>query len=122
MKPYRKIKALVSSLLLFGSILAWGVSPCDLSLLTFKERYAQTYPTTWSVLNKLEVFAEKNKLPVLKSTSDLYAEEHLNDIFLIKTHYENNYLSEGRKIHLLAFTLPKNRIIEDEISKYLGRK
>ena len=64
---------------------------------------------------------KKNKLPVLKATSDLYREDDLNEIFLIKTHYENNYLSEGRKIHLLAFTLPKNRIIEDEISKFLCR-
>lgn len=84
--------------------------------------------TIWLKTDNEELFnytrslAEKNKLPVLMSTSDLYGEDHLNDIFLIRTHYENNYLSEGRKIHLLAFTLPKNRIIEDEISKFLGRK
>ncbi len=72
--------------------------------------------------NYTRSLAEKNKLPILKATSDLYGEDDLNEIFLIKTHYENNYLSEGRKIHLLAFTLPKNRIIEDEISKFLSRK
>jgi len=72
--------------------------------------------------NYTRSLAEKNKLPILKSTSDLYKEDDLNEIFLIKTHYENNYLSEGRKIHLLAFTLPENRIIEDEISKFPGTK
>jgi tRNA (guanine-N7-)-methyltransferase len=73
------------------------------------------------LFNYTRSLAEKNNLPVLMSTSDLYGEDHLNDIFSIRTHYEDNYLSEGRKIHLLAFTLPKKRIIEDEISKYFGR-
>jgi len=71
--------------------------------------------------NYTRSLAEKNNLPVLIATPDLYGEDDLNEIFLIKTHYEKNYLSEGRKILLLAFTLPKNRIIEDDISKFLGK-
>jgi len=73
------------------------------------------------LFNYTRSLAEKNKLPVLISTSDLYGEDHPDDKFSIRTHYEDIYLSEGRKIHLLAFNLPKNRIIEDEISKYFGR-
>lgn len=83
--------------------------------------------TIWLKTDNEELFnytrslAEKNNLPVLIATTDLYGEDDLNEIFLIKTHYEKNYLSEGRKIHLLAFTLPENRIIEDEISKFFGK-
>jgi len=73
------------------------------------------------LFNYTRSLAEKNNLPVLKATSDLYKEYHEDKILSIRTHYEDIYLKEGRKIHLLSFTLPKNRIIEDEISKYYGR-
>jgi len=66
--------------------------------------------------------AEKNNLPVLKETSDLHKDYHEDEILSIRTHYEDIYLKEGRKIHLLSFTLPKNMIIEDEISKYFGKR
>ena len=73
------------------------------------------------LFNYTRSLAEKNNLPVLKATSDLYKEYHEDNILSIRTHYEDIYLKEGRKIYLLSFTLPKNRIIEDEISKYYGR-
>ncbi|NLN29880.1 MAG: tRNA (guanosine(46)-N7)-methyltransferase TrmB [Bacteroidales bacterium] len=84
--------------------------------------------TIWLKTDNAELYnytrslAEKNKLPLVMATTDLYGEDDPDDIFLIRTYYENNYLNEGRKIHLLAFTLPGNKIIEDEISKYTGRK
>jgi tRNA (guanine-N7-)-methyltransferase len=73
------------------------------------------------LFNYTRSLAEKNNLPVLRATSDLYKEYHEDKILSIRTHYEDIYLKEGRKIHLLSFTLPKNRIIEDENSKYFGR-
>jgi len=73
------------------------------------------------LFNYTRSLAEKNNLSVLKATSDLYKEYHEDKILSIRTHYEDIYLKEGRKIHLLSFTLPNNRIIEDEISKYYGR-
>ncbi len=63
--------------------------------------------------------ADLNELPVIREIQDLYSPvNQIDDILTIKTHYENMFLREGRKIHFLSFSLPKNRILEDLISKF----
>jgi tRNA (guanine-N7-)-methyltransferase len=74
------------------------------------------------LFNYTKVLAEKNNLCIITATPDLYSEDNLNDILSIRTHYENLYLEEGRKINYLSFRLEKNRIIRDETSKIQGRQ
>ena len=61
--------------------------------------------------------AEMNKLPLIRANSDLHGENYPDDILSIRTHYENIYIQEGKKIHFLSFRLMKNTIIEDGFSK-----
>jgi len=65
------------------------------------------------LFNYTRNIAERNKLPVVYATSDLYADTKENEIASIKTFYENQFLSEGLKIHYLAFRLEKHRVIKD---------
>ena len=74
------------------------------------------------LFNYTKSLAEKNNLSIIAATSDLYSEIYDDDILSIRTHYENLYLKEGLKINYLAFRLEKNRIIEDESSKYQQRQ
>ena len=61
--------------------------------------------------------AEKNVMDIITSTDDLYSGLIENDILSIRTHYENLFLKEGKKINYLSFCLEKNIEIGNE-----GRK
>lgn len=52
------------------------------------------------------LMVDMNRLPVIKSTDDLYADGSAGDILDIKTHYERQWLSRGLTIKYIAFTLP----------------
>lgn len=69
--------------------------------------------------NYTKALVEKNSLEIISVSSDLYAEKNGDDILSIRTHYENIFLKEGRKIYYLVFRLDKNRIIEDGWSKII---
>lgn len=45
----------------------------------------------------------ENKLEIIRNTDDLYAEKNINDILQIRTHYEQMFLDEGRKITYICF-------------------
>lgn len=49
---------------------------------------------------------ELNRLPVLADTGDLYASGLVDPVTSIKTYYEQQWLSRGKKIKLLSFRLP----------------
>lgn len=49
---------------------------------------------------------ELNGLEVLENTSDLYGEGKADPVSSIKTYYEQQWLSRGKKIKLLSFRLP----------------
>ena len=50
---------------------------------------------------------DRNALPVLTDTADLYADpQGVDRILNIHTHYENQWLARGMKIKYLAFRLP----------------
>lgn len=68
------------------------------------------------LFNYTKSLAEKNNLPILYSTTDLYGEIPQDEILSIRTHYEDIYLKEKRKIYFLSFVMQKDRIIEDKIS------
>jgi tRNA (guanine-N7-)-methyltransferase len=57
-----------------------------------------TYNYTLEVLNELNIKPEI-------SIFDLYAEENLNEIFTLKTRYEEYHLEKGRKIKLIMFRI-----------------
>jgi tRNA (guanine-N7-)-methyltransferase len=61
--------------------------------------------------------AERNNLMIITSTTDLYAELTGNELLLIRTHYEDLFLKQGMKINYLAFSLEKNKTIEDAITQ-----
>jgi tRNA (guanine-N7-)-methyltransferase len=69
--------------------------------------------------NYTKALVEKNTLEIITATGDLYSEKPGNDILSIRTHYENIFIKEGRKIYYLAFRLDKNRIIENGWSKII---
>lgn len=69
------------------------------------------------LFNYTRNIAERNNLKVVCSASDLYACRKEYDILSIRTHYENQFLTEGLKIKYLAFRLEKNRRIEDVAAK-----
>jgi tRNA (guanine-N7-)-methyltransferase len=60
----------------------------------------------------LEV-VKHNGLEILSATDDLYSGVIRNDILSIRTHYENIFLAEGKKINYLSFRLKKNRKVEN---------
>jgi tRNA (guanine-N7-)-methyltransferase len=60
---------------------------------------------------------KRNGLEIITSTDDLYSGGIENDILSIRTHYENLFLKEGKKINYLSFRLEKNRDISNEVTK-----
>ncbi|POY39404.1 tRNA (guanosine(46)-N7)-methyltransferase TrmB [Solitalea longa] len=52
----------------------------------------------------LEVIAE-NKLTLLANTNDVYYSELLDEVLSIKTYYERKYLSQGKNINYVRFSL-----------------
>ncbi len=56
---------------------------------------------------------EKNKLPVLNVTSDLYSGVLPNEFLSTKTYYEEKFLSQGVKITYLQFQLTGNKKVEE---------
>lgn len=59
---------------------------------------------------------KKNGLGIITATDDLYSGQIQNEILSIRTHYENLFLKEGKKINYLSFRLENNREISDEIA------
>ncbi len=58
---------------------------------------------------------EKNALPVLVNTDDLYGSGMADPVTSIKTFYEQQWLSRGKKIKLLSFRLPaEGELLEPE--------
>lgn len=58
---------------------------------------------------------EKNVLPVLANTDDLYGSGMADPVTSIKTFYEQQWLSRGKKIKLLSFRLPaEGELLEPE--------
>jgi tRNA (guanine-N7-)-methyltransferase len=60
---------------------------------------------------------KKNGLRVITSTDNLYSGLVENEILSIRTHYENLFLKEGKKINYLSFSLEKNFEITNEGGK-----
>jgi tRNA (guanine-N7-)-methyltransferase len=54
-----------------------------------------------------------NEIPVLFSTTDLYASTLSDPILEIQTHYEKQFLGMGMPIHYLKFILPQKKEIEE---------
>lgn len=48
-----------------------------------------------------------NNFPIKVNTNDLYAGDFVDPILSIKTFYEQQWLSRGKKIKYISFTLPK---------------
>ncbi len=61
--------------------------------------------------------AERNNLEIIAATTDLHSEFKEDEILNIRTHYEEIYLNEGKKINYLAFRLEKSKIIGDAITQ-----
>lgn len=61
--------------------------------------------------------AKRNGLEILTYSDDLYSGMVENDILSIRTHYENLFLKEGKKINFLSFRLEKKREISNEAVK-----
>lgn len=58
---------------------------------------------------------EKNGLPVLACTDDLYASGLVDPVTSIKTYYERQWLSRGKSIKLISFRLPaETDLVEPE--------
>lgn len=56
---------------------------------------------------------ESNALPLIAATDDLYASGLVDPVTAIKTHYERQWLSRGKRIKLLEFRLPAEGTIAD---------
>jgi tRNA (guanine-N7-)-methyltransferase len=50
---------------------------------------------------------KRNNMEILTSTEDLYEDEKGNELLAIRTHYENIFLKEGKKICYLCFRVDK---------------
>ncbi|MBD5206210.1 MAG: tRNA (guanosine(46)-N7)-methyltransferase TrmB [Bacteroidales bacterium] len=58
---------------------------------------------------------ELNNLPVLAATDDLYSSGLVDPVTAIKTYYEQQWLSRGKKIKLISFRLPAGgELVEPE--------
>lgn len=55
----------------------------------------------------------ENSLPLLAETSDLYSSGLADAVTSIKTHYEKQWLSRGKRIKLIEFTLPADGPLAD---------
>ena len=56
----------------------------------------------------LELLKANNITPIVH-TDDLYSSDYLNDVLSVKTYYEKQFLSEGKKITYLKFKFEKNK-------------
>ncbi len=60
---------------------------------------------------------EKNHLPMLMATEDLYHDDSLDDdtrsILSIHTYYENQWIERGLNIKYMKFRLPKGGVLEE---------
>ena len=60
---------------------------------------------------------QKNRLPILQRTEDLYNTEGLDertkDILGIHTYYENQWIERGLSIKYMKFLLPQKGILEE---------
>ena len=56
---------------------------------------------------------EKNRLPVLVSTDDLYHAGLADDILGIRTYYEQQWLDRGITIKYIAFRLPAEGVLQE---------
>lgn len=57
----------------------------------------------------------KNNLPILQSTNNLYKTKDISKFLTFKTFYENQYLEKGKNINYIKFKLPYNKeIIEPD--------
>jgi len=54
-----------------------------------------------------------NQLEIIECTADLYSGGETSAVLSIRTHYENIFLNEGKKITYLKFRLPKNKEITE---------
>jgi tRNA (guanine-N7-)-methyltransferase len=80
---------------------------CDKGIVHLKTDNHQLYLYTLGLV-------KKNGLAIITSTDDLYSGLVENDILSIRTHYENLFLKEGKKINYLSFRLEKNLEITNE--------
>lgn len=60
--------------------------------------------------------AENNGLEIIRNTADLYSEEGMEMEKEIKTHYECQWLSRGKKIKLLSFRIGSGQLEEPDVS------
>lgn len=60
--------------------------------------------------------ARLNGLEILEHTSDLYAEGGADEATAIKTHYEKQWLSRGKKIKLIRFRIGDGELAEPDTS------
>ena len=60
--------------------------------------------------------AIENNLEILEDTSDLYGSGGMDEATAIKTHYETQWLSRGKKIKLLRFRLHSGPLAEPDVS------
>lgn len=54
-----------------------------------------------------------NSLPVIRETADLYGSGMADPVTSIKTYYEQQWLSRGKSIKLISFTLPAEAPLSD---------
>ena len=54
---------------------------------------------------------EFNRLEMVTAKEDLYSGSFENEILSIRTHYEDLFLKENKKINFLSFRLPKEKLI-----------
>ncbi len=54
-----------------------------------------------------------NNLELLRHTANLYNEPYLDDMLLIKTHYEKLHIDEGDTIHYIEFKLDNHKTIAE---------
>lgn len=59
--------------------------------------------------------AEENGLKILRSSTDIYGEEGFEDVTEIKTHYECQWLSRGKKIKYLSFVIGGGALKEPNV-------
>jgi tRNA (guanine-N7-)-methyltransferase len=82
----------------------------DKGIVHLKTDNRDLYDYTYDVI-------KHNDLEIIASTNDLYSGSLQNEIHSIRTHYENIFLKEGKKICYLAFCLEKNKVVKDVIWK-----
>ncbi|MDT8400797.1 MAG: tRNA (guanosine(46)-N7)-methyltransferase TrmB [Bacteroidales bacterium] len=55
----------------------------------------------------------ENKMEIIKNTDDLYAEKNITELLRIRTHYEEMFLDEGRKICYICFSPDLSRPVNE---------